>query len=122
MFTHDEPDGYPIPEDLQYLWEGTRPIRQMIADLKSMRSAATSESRLNNPQYSELNFVMIVSCFKQLEAELERAIPFAVCPACQGKLRHSCKMCKGRGAISRFLYESPAVTEAIKRLRKMATK
>ena len=37
--------------------------------------------------------------------ELQRVIPYAVCPTCQGHERDKCTLCKQRGWISKFGYE-----------------
>jgi hypothetical protein len=115
----DAADGFPVPDDIHFLWENISRIQHMIRDLNNISVALKSAEATHDPQYREVNMVNAMGCVAQLRAELQRAIPYAVCPACQGRLKATCKLCRGRGAISRFLWESPAVTEGIRRIRKI---
>ena len=118
----DQADGFSVPEDIQHLWENTGAIQKMLSDLAYINVSLSAAQKVKDIQYQEVNFPDALACVKQLQAQLRRAIPFAVCPACQGKLRDKCALCKGRGAISKFLWDSPAVTEGIKQLRRKVKK
>lgn len=113
----DDADGTTIPDDLVRLWEQIPAIRRMLSDLNNISVALKSARDSNDPLWLEVNPQDALATVKLLKAQLQRAIPHAVCPACQGVLRHQCKLCKGRGAISKFLWDSPAVNDFIKLVR-----
>lgn len=51
-----------------------------------------------------------------LHYTLSQIAPHAVCPACQGRQRSKCQLCRRRGWISKFLFNSPAVSAATRAL------
>jgi hypothetical protein len=46
----------------------------------------------------------LIAKLKGARQEIELAIPYAVCPSCQGKLLKDCATCKERGFVSKFYY------------------
>jgi hypothetical protein len=118
----DDADGTPVPDALIPLWSNAFFITRMTDHLTHIILLLKCAKGLNDPQYLEVNLPDAIAQAKLLKAHLERAIPHAVCPACQGAMRSTCKLCKGRGAISKFLWESPAVRDAIKQLRRKVNK
>jgi DnaJ-class molecular chaperone len=44
---------------------------------------------------------------------ISMAMPYAVCPICQGRTPDSCKSCKGRGLISKHTFEHAFPAELI---------
>ncbi len=51
-----------------------------------------------------------------LYVSLSQIIPHAVCTLCKGRARGKCRLCAGRGWISKHLYDSPAVSAEVKKL------
>jgi len=51
-----------------------------------------------------------------LHYTLSQIAPHAVCPNCQGRNRKNCQLCRRRGWISKFLFNSPAVSSETKAL------
>jgi hypothetical protein len=49
-----------------------------------------------------------------LHYTLSQILPHAVCPTCQGKLPKTCVLCRKRGWISKYLFNSPSVSQATK--------
>lgn len=45
---------------------------------------------------------------------LSQLIPYSVCTDCQGRTRQNCQLCRKRGWISKFLYNSPGVSKETK--------
>lgn len=114
--------GFPVPEDVQQLWADAAEPGEMLRSINSVIMTLMSAAERHPLQYKEVNLPDALACAKQLREHLRRALPYAVCPGCQGVLRTSCKICKGRGAISKFLWDSPVVTPTIKALRSKAAK
>jgi len=55
-----------------------------------------------------------------LHYTLSQIAPHAVCPNCQGRNRKNCQLCKRRGWISKFLFNSPAVSKETKAILEKA--
>lgn len=53
---------------------------------------------------------------KAARETFSRIIPYAVCTSCQGMVREKCSFCRGRGFISKFLWDI-CVPEKIKEIR-----
>jgi hypothetical protein len=66
--------------------------------------------------YCEVNFNSIETDFERIIMMLKVAIPYAVCPSCQGQVVDKCRLCSGRGVISQFKYET-GVSEELKKIR-----
>lgn len=57
-----------------------------------------------------------------LHYTLSQIAPHAVCPCCQGKLKKNCQLCRKRGYISKYLWNSPAVSAETKSIIEKVTK
>lgn len=53
-------------------------------------------------------------------ATIKGIVPHAVCTSCQGHGRSKCNLCKGRGWISKFLFDT-AIPEETKKVRQKAS-
>lgn len=118
----DQATGYPVPEEIAELWENLEPINKMLSDLSDVKVALMAAQSSKDNRYSEVNFSDALASLATVRNNLKRVIPYAVCPGCQGKLRAYCQICKGRGAISKFLWDSPVVTKTLKQLREKLSK
>mgnify|MGYP000284738847 CR=1 FL=1 len=75
-----------------------------MAYLDRIRYALNSAAESKNPIYIEVDFSCAVSNLNQVGKELERAVPFAICPECNGTSAKKCQTCSGRGFVSEFRY------------------
>jgi DnaJ-class molecular chaperone len=66
--------------------------------------------------WAETKFQEAICGIEQAIATTRAAIPYAVCPTCQGKDVKGCTICNGRGFISEFRYKT-CIPEEIKALR-----
>lgn len=114
---NDDADGTPIPSAIEHLWRDRGDVILILVELNYVIEQLTEAKVSRSHQFAEVNLADAIAQAKYLRSQVERAIPYAVCPACQGALRDSCKLCKGRGAVSKFLWESPAVSDEIKCMR-----
>lgn len=102
--------GRIIPNEILPEWDrasevGSR-LRKLASEIKVTveRGLADKDvifAEITNPTISEA---------AGLHYTLSQIFPHSVCPACQGKLRNSCQLCRKRGWISKFLFNSPAVS------------
>lgn len=117
--------GYPIPPELEELWNRGSEPEEIISSLTKVRLAIKRAAEDKDKLFAEVDAAGTVAALNEVISRLRRAVPFAVCTQCQGRLevqpRQKCTMCKGRGFISEFLYKT-CVPEEIKKIRSKATK
>ena len=108
--------GREVPEKIIELWNralcDTRPL---LTDLSRIKSALTDAVKNNDLVYAEVNYQAILAHLENAYVQLQVTIPYAVCPSCQGKLLKTCVLCKGRGYISKHLWDA-GVPDSLKRL------
>lgn len=109
-----------IPSDMASEWERAsqvgKKLQSLAREIKSILSEGFSgakQDRLKDVIYAEITNSAI-SDAEALSWLLSSVIPYAVCPSCQGFNRKACALCKKRGWISKFLYNSPAVSKETK--------
>lgn len=108
--------GRVIPDEILSEWDratelGSR-LRSLASEIKNAVKRGLDEkdvifAEILNPTISEAS---------QLGYSLSQIIPHSVCPMCQGKIRKTCQLCRKRGWISKFMWNSPSVSEATKKL------
>ena len=55
--------------------------------------------------YAEVTFSDALASLSNCIAQVERSIPYALCPTCQGRDEIGCLQCKGRKVISKFAWD-----------------
>jgi hypothetical protein len=91
--------GRVVPKDLRELWARRQEIQDMMTQLSRMRAKikrAVDEE--HDPLYSAMNHTAARAALNQAYAIISGALPFAVCPMCQGV---GCRVCF-HGIISEF--------------------
>lgn len=115
---HLDKTGYRIPEDIYPDWQEAEAFNSILSQLhriklqieKSVEESELAFREITNSTVSELENVW---------RDLQRVLPYAVCPTCQGRTREKCTLCKQRGWVSRFGYEH-WVPKATRDLRERA--
>lgn len=108
--------GVVIPEDIKLLWARRNEVLEMLQAISDVKVYVAKAVKAEDVLYAEMDNhfeVMIGNVYQTLK----QALPYAVCTACNGKRPEKCVLCKGRGFISQFLFESPAITEKTRKLR-----
>jgi hypothetical protein len=107
--------GLVIPQGILADWHRAVTFKDTLADLKRVKLAVARMLESEDVCGAEVTNTTLAS-LKACESDLDRVLPYAVCPTCQGRQRTSCRLCKGRGFISEFLWRS-VVTDEAKQLR-----
>lgn len=103
-----------IPADVVPDWDRAvevgNHLRSLISEVKVTVAKGIKERDLifheiTNPTVSDA---------EALHHTLSQILPHVVCPTCQGRGRKACMTCRGSGWISKHLYNSPAVSKAVK--------
>ena len=108
--------GYPVPEKAQIVWGRKAESEHLSGLLREVRLDISRRREAKDILFAEVNMTALELEILACESRLNRAIPYAVCPMCQGKLPENCTCCGGRGVISKFKFEN-GVPEDVKMSR-----
>lgn len=114
--------GRAIPSDLVSEWQRAEAVgkrlRGLAREIKGTVEqgfVGAKQDKLKDLIYAEVGNSIITEA-GALAYTLDAIIPYALCPTCQGRTSKNCTLCRKRGWISKFLWNSPAVNDDIKKL------
>lgn len=118
---HLDKTGYPIPDGILDDWEraeGFGATLRRISEIKCLVDDGLKDD--DYVLFAEITNSTIAT-LKNAYSELAQVIPYAVCPTCQGHNRDSCTLCRRRGFLSRFKFET-CVPEDLRKIREAKCK
>lgn len=106
-----------IPEDLLPDWnrsiETAQALVSSVQNICNTLSKGVDEGDLIFREISQ----SVVSNAKSLRYSIKAHMPaHVVCPFCNGKNREKCDACQGRGFVSKYFWEGPAVSQKMRDL------
>lgn len=107
--------GFPVPPKATPFWNRREEIQALLTKVSNIKSALKHALDTKDLMFVEVNFSSLLAFLDNVYGGIKRAMPYTVCPRCQGKLVEKCIVCGGRGVISELLYER--VDEETKKLR-----
>jgi hypothetical protein len=102
--------GHPIPEKILDLWNEACGVQTLLSAISSVRG--TLRKQEDGKVFAETNMSSAMAHLDQAYTDIKTALPYAVCPTCQGKLADTCTLCKGRGFISEHRWNTCVPREA----------
>jgi hypothetical protein len=103
---HDvDQTGEVIPKPLMELWNRAASIKDTLEQLRRCRLAVVKALEASDPCFAEVD-KNVMARMESVESDLDRVLPYAVCPTCSGRHADKCKLCKGRGFISEFAWRT----------------
>jgi hypothetical protein len=111
--------GIEVPVECLDLWERGIEAQELITFVSAIRLRLNSIFEAKDKLFVELDFTDGLASLSRLLSDVQRAKPYAVCPSCQGKLAKGCIVCKERGFVSKYYWDT-FVPEEQKALRKTA--
>jgi len=111
--------GWPIPTQLIPLWQRADEVQELLTVLSRVKGALRSAQENRDMLFAEVNFSSALSQLDQAWTDVKTAKPFAVCPTCQGQIPDKCTLCRGRGLISEYRWNT-CVTREHKEFRTKA--
>lgn len=118
--------GFAIPEKCFDIWSRSGEVRKLLTAVSLLRStlrqAQEQDDLLWRPVASKATATTWTSLINSLDkayAAIGLALPYAVCPTCQGHLRADCATCQQRGFVSEFYYKNALDSDA-RRVRESA--
>lgn len=111
--------GFAIPEKLVEFWERGAEVRKLLNAISLLRSTLRKAQEEDDLLYRSIvsnannqTWTNILSNLDKAYASIGLALPFAVCPVCQGRLINTCSTCQGRGFVSEFFYKHQLDSDA----------
>lgn len=103
--------GWPIPTQLIPLWQRTNEVQELLTILSRVKGALRTAQENRDTLFAEVNFSSALSQLDQAWTDVKTAKPFAVCPTCQGQVPDQCTLCRGRGLISEYRWNTCVTRE-----------
>ena len=103
--------GWPVPTQLIPLWQRGNEVQEVLSNLSRLKGLVRSVEEKRDMLYAEMHFSSALAQLEQLRADFKTAKPFAVCPTCQGQVPDKCTLCRGRGLISEFRWDTCVTRE-----------
>lgn len=94
--------GRRIPEELHGLWNRHAEARELLHTLSKTRARVERAQDERDVLFSEVNFSAVIADLKNARRQLAQAVPYAVCPCCQGE---GCQTCMNKGLISKHRWD-----------------
>lgn len=105
-----DPTGRIVPNKVLVYWNRSDEPKQLIEKLSELAGHLKSANAMNDLMYCELNFTGVMADISKIVENLKTVIPYCVCTTCQGhpetQPKGQCRMCYGRGVISKFRYDA----------------
>lgn len=118
--------GFEIPQPSPAIstWMRAEEVQSMLTALSRIKGVvekACGNAKVsdNDPIYAEVGYAGLVADLQSSYQQLKVALPFAVCPTCQGRVLSPCSTCSGRGMVSEFFWKH-MVPEKTKEIREKA--
>jgi hypothetical protein len=106
--------GREIPTEILPMWERAVEMAKELKNYAQQIKLAVERGLADrDPIFAEITNPTVSEAVS-LRYTLGQIAPYVVCPQCQGKIPKSCQMCKRRGWVSKFYYDSPAVDSTLK--------
>jgi chemotaxis protein histidine kinase CheA len=101
---HFDKTGYPIPETILSDWNDAESFHEVLGQLHRMKLRIQKAVEESDIAFREITNSTVAD-LENVWRDLQRVLPYAVCPTCQGRTRSKCTLCRQRGFISRFGYD-----------------
>jgi len=96
--------GCQIPDDILQDWREAEAFAESLKSLHRILLRLEDGIEKRELILREISNSVTID-LRNVWNELDRVLPYAVCPTCSGKNRKSCTLCKQRGFLSKFGYE-----------------
>jgi len=111
--------GHPIPAEVLTDWQRAEAIAAgAMRELSDLKCAVAKALGDKNVVFAAVNNALIAD-LSNAYSGFKLVMPFAVCSTCQGRNRSMCVLCKRRGYLDRFSWDS-LVPQEVKDIRAKA--
>jgi hypothetical protein len=109
-------EGYPVPEPALEFWNRKSEVQVLLSAISKIKGVLKKAQESDDKMYREVMFSAVISDLTNAYTGIHTAMPYAVCTTCQGQVPGKCTLCRGRGMISKFRWETVVPSE-LKQLR-----
>lgn len=113
--------GIALPKALAPVWLRKNEILDLMRQVAAIESTMSKAQASHDPLYIGFDFQAVIIRLKQVHQELKAGQLYALCVTCNGRNSKACKLCKGRGILSKFAWDTYLPEEA-KEMRKASAK
>lgn len=105
--------GFAIPEKLVEFWHRKQEVETLLRAVSTLRVALRKAQEEDDLLYRPVvgkahqqTWTTLITSLDKAYVSIGLAVPYAVCPVCQGRLLKSCGTCQERGFVSEFFYKN----------------
>lgn len=115
--------GWPVPDNLEKLFNRADEVKEVLTRIASVRGLLRRVEENKDVLWQPVSKSMVMADLVRVYYELKMAIPYVVCPHCQGRdeTKSHCTTCGGRGALSEHVWRN-AIPEELKAVREKSCK
>lgn len=106
--------GIPVPKQALAYWDRKGEAKMVLGQISAARSQV-KKLMPDDPMWSAVNLNGVLGELSSAYNRFSAAIPAYVCPYCEGKKPDNCLCCKGKGVISKFVWNT--VPEELRKKR-----
>jgi hypothetical protein len=99
---HLDKVGRELPKHLVERWDDGMKLQEYLTTISRLRCVVKESQETENICFAEVNHTAVLAALDTAYGGLKVALPFAICPTCQGHGGKECRLCRGRGLISEF--------------------
>ncbi len=106
--------GITVPAKALTIWNRGGEILEMMKQLSDIKCSIEKAQKAGDKLFVEVDNSTLADLMLCREG-ISYALPFTVCPTCNGQLIEKCALCRGRGVVSKRLYGTvPAEIRAMR--------
>ena len=101
-------NGVLIPTHSRKVWERRQEVQDLLTGISRLRATLERAEAEKDPLYKACRVQGVVIDLGNAYRNLKTALPYAVCPYCQGT---GCQNCKSLGMVSEFVWQTVCAQE-----------
>lgn len=111
---------YDIPVGIITVWNRREEVRELQRAISKVKCHVENALANDDSLFAELD-ALFTSEIKSIYLKIGTAMPYCVCPQCNGRDFKNCILCKGRGFISKYKWDN-SIDDKTKNFRLSAIK
>jgi hypothetical protein len=103
--------GRKIPDAISGYWDRKGEVNVILTGISRLKCMVESAKQGDDPLWRDVTCQDVVNPLVRAYDEVKMALPYAVCPYCQGLAFETCQHCRGKGWMNRFAWNTFAPSE-----------
>lgn len=103
--------GRKIPDAISGYWDRKGEVNVILTGISRLKCMVESAKQGDDPLWRDVTCQDVVNPLVRAYDEVKMALPYAVCPYCQGLVFETCQHCRGKGWMNRFAWNTFAPSE-----------